>query len=171
VLVTPISRVASPQALLPGLVLVGLGSGFVFQQIPRLILASTGDEPTSEGPGISTSMQMLGGSMGTALLGALLMASAATFLVDGVTRELGAAVTPERRNEAANVLSEELRTLKAEERRQAVAGLAPRIQDALSQTGQQAVVDAMRLTLLAIAGFLVLATAVSVLAPRGRPPR
>jgi hypothetical protein len=149
---------------------VGLGSGFIVQQIPRLVLASTGDQPTSEGPGISTSMQMLGGSMGTALLGALLMASAATFIVDGVTRELGATVTPERRSEAAYELTEDLRTLKPSERRQAVVGLQPAVKDAVEDTSQQAMVDAMRLTLLAVAGFLVLATVVSVFTPRGRPP-
>jgi len=168
VLIALISRVVSPLALLPGLLIAGLGSGFVFQQIPQLVLASTGDEPTSEGPGISTSMQMLGGSMGTALLGALLMVSAATFIVDGVTRELGATVTPERRSEAADTLSESLRTFTKDEMRQALASLPAPVQEALDDTGRQAAVDAMRVTLLAIAGFLVVATAVSVLTPRGR---
>jgi hypothetical protein len=142
-----------------------------FQQIPKLVLAATGFDPTGEAQGLSTSMQLLGNSLGVAILGALFMTSAAAFLVDAVSWDFSSAITPERRSEVTYQMSEELRTLTPEGQSEAVARLPAEVQEALADAGQQAVVNAMRLTLVASAGCMVLALASSVFGPPGvRPP-
>jgi MFS family permease len=165
VLITAISPEGSLVGLIPGLLLSGLGAGVVWAQVPRLVHASTADEPNEEATGVSNSMQLLGNSVGTALLGGLFMVIAAALLVHGVAEQLGATLTAERQGELIQQMSDLLRTLRPEEVRQHVSQLPAEIRAAVADTGRAAADGAMRLTLVAIAGTLALALAISAIAP------
>jgi len=167
VLLVAIDPDGSLWRLVPGFILFGLGAGLVYGQTPVLVMRSTASEPNTEASGVSNSMQMLGSSVGTALIGSLFMVSVSAFLVHGVATELGTVLTPERRSELTSQLSDKLRTLKPAEVRELVATFAPAVQTALAETGQQSAASGMRVTLIAIIASLVLALGFSVMAPMG----
>jgi MFS family permease len=170
VLLGAISLEGTLLGLVPGLILMGLGAGLVYGQTPKLVIASTADEPSEDATGISNSMQMLGSSVGTALIGAILMVSASAFLVHSVADQLGAVLAPERQHDLILQISDTLRTLKRDEVRELVAQLPTAVRDAVVSTARDAAVNAMRVTLVAIVASLVLALGISVIVPQGEDP-
>jgi len=62
-----------PGGLVPGLFVFGLGLGLVGSQIVNLILSSVNQEQTAEASGVSSTLETLGSSVGTALVGTVLI--------------------------------------------------------------------------------------------------
>ena len=60
------------------LALIGAGAGLLASQLGNVIMSSVAPEKTSEGGGLQGTAQNLGSSLGTALIGAVLLASLAT---------------------------------------------------------------------------------------------
>lgn len=60
------------------LVLMGTGAGFMASQLGNVIMSSVPAEKTSEGGGLQGTAQNLGSSLGTAVIGAILLASLTT---------------------------------------------------------------------------------------------
>lgn len=68
-----------------GMFLVGAGIGFMASQIGNVILSSVREEQSSEAGGLQGTFQNLGASLGTALIGSVLIASLTTGFVDTAT--------------------------------------------------------------------------------------
>jgi MFS family permease len=66
------------------LVLVGAGAGLLASQLGNVIMSSVPPEKTSEGGGLQGTAQNLGASLGTALIGAVLLGSLATGFAERV---------------------------------------------------------------------------------------
>jgi hypothetical protein len=60
------------------LALIGAGAGLLASQLGNVIMSSVPPEKTSEGGGLQGTAQNLGASLGTAIIGAVLLASLAT---------------------------------------------------------------------------------------------
>ena len=60
------------------LALIGAGAGLLASQLGNVIMSSVAPEKTSEGGGLQGTAQNLGSSLGTAIIGAVLLASLAT---------------------------------------------------------------------------------------------
>ena len=60
------------------LALIGAGAGLLASQLGNVIMSSVPPEKTSEGGGLQGTAQNLGSSLGTAIIGAVLLASLAT---------------------------------------------------------------------------------------------
>src|SRR4051812_573791 len=60
------------------LVLIGAGAGLLASQLGNVIMSSVGADKTSEGGGLQGTAQNLGSSLGTAIIGAVLLASLTT---------------------------------------------------------------------------------------------
>src|SRR5205823_10404928 len=60
------------------LALIGAGAGLLASQLGNVIMSSVAPEQTSEGGGLQGTAQNLGSSLGTAIIGAVLLASLAT---------------------------------------------------------------------------------------------
>ena len=60
------------------LALIGMGAGLLASQLGNIIMSSVAPEKTSEGGGLQGTAQNLGSSLGTAIIGAVLLASLAT---------------------------------------------------------------------------------------------
>jgi MFS family permease len=163
-----VSTEATPSDLLSGLIALGAGSGLVWGQIANLTLSLPGAGATGQSSGIYNSLQDLGGSLGRAILGAVLMVGAATQIVQGVVDTAVLTVTPEQQPEIVYELSQRLQTMRPEERQRTVARLSPEVERALESVVPRAVVDAMRATLLAIGGTLGLALIASLCLPPTR---
>jgi MFS family permease len=68
--------------LIPGLFIYGLGLGLVASQIVNLVMSSVGSKQTAEASGITSTLETLGSSMGTAIVGTVLVVA----LTNGVGR-------------------------------------------------------------------------------------
>jgi hypothetical protein len=60
------------------LVLIGMGAGLLASQLGNVIMSSVAPDKTSEGGGLQGTAQNLGSSLGTAIIGAVLLGSLAT---------------------------------------------------------------------------------------------
>jgi MFS family permease len=68
--------------LLPGLFVYGLGLGLIASQIVNLVMSAVKPEQTAEASGITSTLETLGSSMGTAIVGTVLVVA----LTSGVGR-------------------------------------------------------------------------------------
>jgi hypothetical protein len=66
------------------LVLIGAGGGLLASQLGNVIMSSVAPEKSSEGGGLQGTAQNLGSSLGTAIIGAVLLASLATGFTERV---------------------------------------------------------------------------------------
>ena len=67
------------------LALIGAGAGLLASQLGNVIMSSVAPEKTSEGGGLQGTAQNLGSSLGTAIIGAVLLASLATGFNERIT--------------------------------------------------------------------------------------
>lgn len=63
----------SPLGLLPGLFIYGLGLGLIASQIVNLVMSSIAPNKTAEASGITSTLETLGSSVGTAVVGTILV--------------------------------------------------------------------------------------------------
>jgi MFS family permease len=73
-LATAGARVAGTWNLLPGLLVCGLGAGFVFGQLFDIILAGVATEEVGSASGVLNAVQQLAGALGVAVLGTIFFA-------------------------------------------------------------------------------------------------
>jgi hypothetical protein len=67
------------------LALIGAGAGLLASQLGNVIMSSVPPEKTSEGGGLQGTAQNLGSSLGTAIIGAVLLAALATGFSERIT--------------------------------------------------------------------------------------
>ncbi len=68
----------------PGLALFGLGFGIIMSQITNLTLSAVPVDEAGEASGLSTTMRNLGGSLGTAIIGTVLVSALTTNMIQGI---------------------------------------------------------------------------------------
>lgn len=86
----------SPAGLLPGLLIYGMGLGLIASQIVNLVMSAVSPKQTAEASGLTSTLETLGSSVGTALVG--------TVLVVALTSGIGRLVSQ------SNVFSPETKT-------------------------------------------------------------
>jgi MFS family permease len=168
-----LTRSISPDGSLsdiyPGLIVAGLGSGLVLGQIADLVLANTPPDASVESSGIYNSFQDLGGSLGTAILGAILMLLTSMSIVGLASTLKGIDVGREGDRVLVTQLSDRLQTLTKDEKQEIVESLPPETRDLLESTVKRAGAEAMRTTLVAIDVTLGLSLLASCFMPTSRP--
>jgi MFS family permease len=82
VLIVTMMIIKSAWWLLPGLFIYGLGLGLIASQIVNLIMSSINPKQTAEASGITSTLETLGSSVGTAVVGTVLVVA----LTSGVGR-------------------------------------------------------------------------------------
>lgn len=75
----------APRGLLPGLFVYGLGLGLIASQIVNLVMSAVTSKQTAEASGVTSTLETLGSSVGTAIVG--------TVLVVALTSGIGRMVT------------------------------------------------------------------------------
>lgn len=65
----------SPKGLIPGLFVYGMGLGLIASQIVNLIMSAVKPQQTAEASGITSTLETLGSSVGTAIVGTILIVS------------------------------------------------------------------------------------------------
>ena len=111
--------------LLPGLVVMGAGSGLSLSAIGDLTYGAASPQERGEGSAIYNPVQNLGNSLGRAILGTLFVFASARGIVDGVLNELGTSLSRGERAGLIFQLQEMIQTMPREELVENVLGRLP----------------------------------------------
>lgn len=134
--------------LLPGLILIGIGSGLFSPFISRLTY-SAAENGKIEGTGIYNPVQNLGSSLGRAILGTSLIFYASRDVVDGVLQQMGQTITPATRVRLIATLQEMVQTLSRRDLSAAVVNqVPPSVVPYLRQISQEATTSGLQTSLI-----------------------
>lgn len=101
--------------LMPGLIIMGMGSGLFLSYISKLTYAAASVNEKPEGCGIYNPIQNLGSSLGRGILGTTLIFSASRDIVDTISQHLSQTLAPAQRNLLIAELQEMIQTLPRQE--------------------------------------------------------
>ena len=141
------------------LILIGAGAGLLASQLGNVIMSSVAPEKTSEGGGLQGTAQNLGASLGTAIIGAVLLASLATGFSERIVDDPD---VPEAARETIVANAEEgIDIVPVEQAEQAAldGGLSEEQASTVASDYGDAQLDALRLALGAVALAALLALA------------
>ncbi|HEY7347894.1 MAG TPA: MFS transporter [Ktedonobacterales bacterium] len=151
--------------LMPALIIIGLGAGFVVGQVPNLVLSLAQREERGESNALLVSFQDIGYGLGISLFGAILISTTASLVVSGVTQRVGLSLSPLRLQSLTNQFAQILHTFNPDQLNRVLAPLSPSVRQALEDVAPSAATEAMRLTVLCILGVVLLAFLISFLLP------
>lgn len=139
------------------LALFGAGIGFVVSQLGNVVMSSVDESRTSEVGGLQGASQSLGSSLGTALIGAILLAGLTTGFHDRIREDPAVpAATKEQfiggTEQGVPMISRETAQKTVEE-----AGLSPEEAQAVLSSYESAQIDALKRAMLGAALFALVA--------------
>jgi MFS family permease len=144
-------------AFLVAMGVLGIGMGLIVSQLGNVVQSSVSDRERSEAGGLQNTAQQLGSSLGTALLGAIVISGLLTAFSTKVanhpelSQSTKSQVEVQLSSGGSFVAAEEVRTTADE------AGLAPEEIDAIVESYEEAQLNALKIAFL-VAGFLVIAS-------------
>jgi EmrB/QacA subfamily drug resistance transporter len=109
VLILSLSVTATPLTLTPGLILFGLGMGLVMAQITNITLSAVSPQESGEASGVNNTMRQVGSTLGSAIIGSILVTMIASGLRSGVESstviplELKATISENLASQSSNV--------------------------------------------------------------------
>lgn len=145
--------------LLPGLALYGLGIGIGMAQISNLTLSAVSVNEAGEASGVNNTLRQIGSSLGSAIVGAVLLTTLSSQLVKGVTNS---PVLPAgSRNTISKEVSAQTSAIEFGSKVQSKEQLTTSEQKEIKNIADHATVEAGRTALLYTFGFTILALLVS----------
>lgn len=140
--------------LLPGLIIMGVGSGLFLSYISALTFSAASMDDKPQCPGIYNPIQNLGNSLGRGILGTVLVFFASRDIVDGISEQLGKTLLPVQRSEIIATLQEMLQTFSREELRTIFADKLPSsVYPLVRSVSLDAATSGMRTSLVIALGF------------------
>jgi hypothetical protein len=138
------------------LAVFGVGAGLLLSQLGNLIMSSVAPEKTNEAGGLQGTAQNLGASLGTALIGSILIAALTSGLIERI--EANPAVPPPVREEVAQRTEEGIPIVPVDDIEQAALdeGLPPEQAEALADDYGEAQLYGLKRAIGAIAVIALL---------------
>jgi hypothetical protein len=139
------------------LAVFGVGAGLLLSQLGNVIMSSVEPEKTNEAGGLQGTAQNLGASLGTALIGSILIAALTSGLIENI--EANPAVPPPVREEVAQRTEEGIPIVPVDDIEQAALdeGLPPEQAEALADDYGDAQLYGLKRAIGAIAVIALLA--------------
>ena len=135
--------------LLPGLIVMGTGSGLFLSAIGDLAYSAASAEEKPEGSAIYNPVQNLGNSLGDAILGTLLVFVASRGIVDGIVSHLGRTLSSGERTQLIFRLQEMVQTLPRPDVVAAMLGkLPPHIEPVVHSIELESLSSGLKVSLL-----------------------
>jgi len=135
-------QITITQMIIP-LGVFGIGMGLLMAHLVNLILSSVNPDDSPEASGVNNAMDQLGNSLGTAVVGSLLMAFFLSNVVGAVLTETQIESTTEERAQIVVAWEDVRETFTEAERAQFFESLPQDIQQGLNAIADKAVVTAM----------------------------
>jgi EmrB/QacA subfamily drug resistance transporter len=155
---------ATQWALAPGFVLFGFGMGLIFGQASNLTLSAVSVEQSGEASGVTNTLRSLGQTLGSAVLGAILISSLGSNLTKGIStsnmipENMKPAVTQAVSTQTSNIEFGSGAELGSSQ-------IPPNIGNEITAISRQATIDASKTTLTYGIIFIFLALLVSFKLP------
>jgi len=133
------------------LIMFGIGAGLLMSQLGNVIMSSAPPEESNEAGGLQGTAQNLGASLGTALIGAILLTSLTNSFVSRIEQN------PALPKNVSTTISQEaakgIDIVTVEQVRQGArdAGLPPRQADAVAEDYGNAQIDGLKVAMLGVA--------------------
>jgi MFS family permease len=150
------------------LLIFGAGTGLLLAQVPNLTMSAVAPNAVDDAAGVQNSAKELGTSLGTAIIGSVLLVSTMTGVVAGVSTAHGTPVAPKDLDKVVVDYEDALDELSANEKREFFAELDQSVDGKLTAITEQAQYDAMNAALLTLGVFVVLALIAAMFLPKGR---
>ena len=133
------------------LALFGIGAGLMMSQLGNVIMSSAPPEQTNEAGGLQGTAQNLGASLGTALIGSVLLTGLLTGFQDRIAEN--SALSEPVRAEITAASQEGIEIVTTEQAHAAAiaAGLSPAEADAVTADYSEAQLEALKKAMLAVA--------------------
>ena len=140
------------------MILFGVGAGLLFSQLGNVIMSSAPPEETNEAGGLQGTAQNLGASLGTALIGAILLTALTNGFVTNIQKNT-ALPQHVRDDITQSAAAQGLDVVPVSQVEQAAkdAGLPPDQAAAVAKDYADAQLNGLKIALLAVAFFAVLA--------------
>jgi MFS family permease len=141
------------------LALFGIGAGLLMSQLGNVIMSSAPQEKTNEAGGLQGTAQNLGASLGTALIGSVLLTGLLTGFNDRIAEN--PALSDSAKTQISTATEKGIEIVTAEQVHAAVteAGATPAEADAITADYSDAELDALRKAMFAV-GLLALLSVV-----------
>ena len=156
VLVGTIDVTLNGTAFAVSLVFFGIGAGLLMSQLGNVIMSSAPPEETNEAGGLQGTAQNLGASLGTALIGSVLLLG----LLNGFNTRIeeNPAVPADVKTQIAAATEQGIPIVTTEQAHEALldAGLTPAEADAVTADYSDAQLDALKTSMLAVAFLAVI---------------
>jgi MFS family permease len=156
VLVGTIDVTLNGAAFAVSLIFFGIGAGLLISQLGNVIMSSAPPEKTNEAGGLQGTAQNLGASLGTALIGSVLLLG----LLNGFNKsiEQNPAVSPELKSQIATFTEKGIPIVTTEQAHQALldAGATAEEADAVTADYANAELEALKTSMLAVAFLAVI---------------
>lgn len=150
------------------LVIFGIGTGLLLAQVPNLTMSAVGPDAADDAAGVQNSAKELGTSLGTAIIGSVLLVSTMTGVVAGVSDAQSASVAPKDLDRVVVEYEDALDELTANEKREFFVELDASVDGRLAAITERAQYDAMNAALLVLGVFVLLALIAALFLPKGR---
>jgi len=171
VMVAALDAGAGPEIVTWPMLLAGLGIGALASQLGSVTVSSVPDEQSGQVGGLQNTVTNLGASIGTALTGAVLIATLSTSLLSGVQHN--AAVPAEVKSQAAVQLTGGVPFVSDAQLRTSLeqAGVSSQASDAIVSENETARLNGLRSSLSALAVIALVALLFSHVLPTEQPAR
>lgn len=162
-----ISVSSSEWSLVPGFILFGAGMGFMMSQTSNMALSAVSTSEAGEVSGVNGTFRTVGQTLGTAVMGAVLLSVLTTNLVKGVN--VSNVIPNAAKPAISQAVSQQSSSIEFGSGANVANSKLPQsISTEITHISEQATVDASHTTLLIGIGFILLALLLSVKLPGGK---
>lgn len=152
--------------LILGLALFGIGMGLVMSQINNLTLSAVPLHRAGEASGINNTLRQVGATLGSAVIGTVLIGALGSHLVDGVYASQ--VIPSEMKPKIAEAVQSQTSNVEFGGGAKVNGSLPQPIQEEMTRIGHEATVEANKQSLAYGAGFALLGFFVSLFLPSAK---
>lgn len=157
---------STTSSFIPGLALLGAGIGMMMGQIGNITLSAVSVQQAGEASGVNNTFRQLGMTLGTAVIGAVIVASISSSMISGIK---ASSIIPEPfKVGVEDTVREQSSNVEFGGGAQLPDGIPQQISDEIVSISHQSVTKASRTAIIFAAAFTLLAFLMSFLLPGRR---
>lgn len=135
-----LSTTSTEWSIAPGLIIFGLGMALVMSQINNLALSAVSVQEAGEASGVLNTLRQVGSTLGSAIIGSILLTTLSANLVSGVEKST---VIPEQaKTQIADSIGSQTSNVEFQGGAQLPASVPQSVKDEIVSIGHKATVDA-----------------------------
>jgi MFS family permease len=150
------------------LLVFGAGTGLLLAQVPNLTMSAVDTSASDDAAGVQNSVKELGTSLGTAIIGSVLLVSTMTGVVVGVSDARGEPIDRANVDQIVVEYEDALDELTPEQQQEFFQELDTSVGGKLDEITEKARYDAMNASLLVLGVFVLLALVAAAFLPKGK---